>query len=274
MPKNVIITGCSTGIGKQLALEFHKKGCEVIATARRPESMNELKELGIETIKLDINDKANIKEAADYLLNKVGKIDILVNNAGYAEMGPLIELPDEALEKQFRTNVTSQIVITKAFLLLMKHGNSVIANIGSVSGDFATPFAGAYCASKAAINSLSDALRMELKPFGINVVCVRPGAIESEFGNTAHKQVSKWLSDHSMYSKIEKAIYDRTKASQDNPTPLKVFASKLVRELLKKNPKPVIRLGRGGIALNILGKYIPRKITDKVLSKKFKLEQL
>ena len=273
MKSNVLITGCSTGIGRALALELNKSGFEVFATARKIESLNELKEMGINILELDINDPKSIKKCLESVKEKTTSLSMLINNAGYAEMGPLIEMPDDVLEIQFRTNVLSQISVTKTFLPLLLNNDSKVVNISSVSGDFTTPFAGAYCATKAAFSSLSDALRMELKPLGIKVITVRPGAIESNFGKTADKGVKSWLKKDSLYSKINEGIIARANASQDNPTPVSVFAQKLVKELIKKNPKRIIRLGNGSRLLNLLGKF-PKSITDKILSKKFSLDKL
>ena len=273
MKKNVLITGCSTGIGKALALELTDKGYQVFATARKIETLNGLKEKGINILELDINNSESINNCAIVVREKIQSLDMLINNAGYAEMGPLIEMPEEVLEIQFRTNVLSQIAVTKSFLPLLINNNSKVINISSVSGDFTTPFAGAYCATKAAFSSLSDSLRMELKPFGIKVVTVRPGAIESDFGKTADKSVRAWLKQDSIYSKIRDGIIARANASQDNPTPINSFVKKLVKEIVKENPRKIIRLGRGGILLNLLGK-LPKNITDKILSKKFNLDKL
>jgi len=274
MKKNVLITGCSTGIGKALALEFHSKGFQVFATARKMDSINDLKDLGMKVIEIDINSSESLKNAYHSLLTLTDRLEILVNNAGYAAMGPLVEMPKEELELQFRTNVLSQIEVIKAFLPLLRKEPSVVANISSVSGDLSTPFAGAYCATKSALSSLSDALRMELSPFKISVVDVRPGAIESGFGRTADNKLSAWLSPNSIYSKIEEAIKARATASQQNPTPTALFAKQLVRQLSSEHPRAVIRLGKGSRALMILGKWFPRKITDKILQKKFHLDRL
>lgn len=274
MKKTVFITGCSTGIGRALALELSESGYTVFASARNLDSMDELKSVGIHTLELDINNRESISAARELLESKINSLDMLINNAGYAEMGPLLEMPDDVLEKQFQTNVFSQVAVTKAFFNLLRGKESKVVNISSVSGDFTTPFAGAYCSTKAALSSLSDALRMELKPFGISVIDVRPGAIKSHFGETAGKGVIKWLPENSVYKKIRDGIMARANASQDNPTPVDIFARALVKKLSKKNPSKIIRLGRGARLLYILGRWLPKSLMDKILSKKFKLNIL
>lgn len=274
MKKTVFITGCSTGIGRALALELSESGYTVFASARNLDSMDELKSVGIHTLELDINNRESISAARELLESKINSLDILINNAGYAEMGPLLEMPDDVFEKQFQTNVFSQVAVTKAFFNLLRGKESKVVNISSVSGDFTTPFAGAYCSTKAALSSLSDALRMELKPFGISVIDVRPGAIKSHFGETAGKGVINWLPENSVYKKIRDGIMARANASQDNPTPVDIFARALVKKLSKKNPSKIIRLGRGARLLYILGRWLPKSLMDKILSKKFKLNIL
>lgn len=274
MLKTVLITGCSTGIGKALAKEFNSRDWQVFATARNLESIEDLIELEIKTIALDINSSASLEKAHNIISAETDNLQILINNAGYAAMGPLVELPAKDLELQFKTNVLSQIEVIKTFLPLLIKTPSTVANISSVSGDFTTPFAGAYCATKAAFSSLSDALRMELAPFNISVVDVRPGSIESNFGSTAKQKVDGWLKPDSIYSRIADAIIARATASQQNPTPAVKFAKQLATKLEQKNPKSVIRIGRGSIALLILGRWVPRRIREKILMKKFHLDRL
>ena len=246
MSRTVLITGCSTGIGKALAQEFHNKGDKVFATARKLEAIADLKSQGMETVQLDVNDSASIAAAVETVQGSIDKLDVIINNAGYATMGPIIEIPKDEMQKQFETNVFSPIYVTQAFLPLLKQSKQgVIANIGSVSGLLTTPFAGAYCATKAALHKLSDAMRMELAPFNIKVVIVQPGAIQSEFGNTATKVLDETLPPDSDYIPIKAAIEKRASASQKNPTKASVFAEVLRKELTRPKPKEVVRIGNG-----------------------------
>lgn len=273
MPKTIFITGCSTGIGRALALDFSERGFNVLATARNIDSLKGLVQKGITTLSLDINSSESLCESYNIIKKSIPQIDILINNAGYAAMGPLVEMPLETMELQFKTNVTSQLEVIKTFLPLLKK-NSKVINISSVSGDLTTPFAGAYCATKAALSSLSAALRMELAPFGIQVIEVRPGAIESNFGKTAESKVNSWLRKDSLYNKIEDSIRARTTASQDNPTPTSLFAKQLADKIIKTNPPKVIRLGRGSRTLYILGRWVPKALTEKILTIKFRLNRM
>lgn len=275
MSKTVLITGCSTGIGKALAEEFHRKGDKVFATARKLSALDSLKEQGMEVLQLDVNDSDSLAAAAATLGEKTDHLDILINNAGYASMGPVLEIPREELQRQFETNVFSPIYVTQSFLpLLKKSAGAQVANIGSVSGVLTTPFAGVYCATKSALHSLSDAMRMELAPFNIKVMIVQPGAIKSEFGNTAAKVLDEILPSDSDYNPIRKAIEKRANASQKNPTPAADFANELREALQKKSPKEVVRIGNGSKLLPIIARWLPTSATDKALSRSFQLHRL
>ncbi len=273
--KIVLITGCSSGIGRALAQEFFQRNFIVYATARKIETLDKLKQQGMYTLSLDVNDNKNVDEVISHIIQQSGKIDILINNAGYASISPLIDLSADVLENQFQTNVFSPLyLIQKTFPHMKENGGGMIVNIGSISGIFSTPFAGAYCATKAAVHSLSDALRMELAPFNIKVVTVQPGAIRSNFGNRSEKEVTQNVTKKSDYNSIMDAIHQRAQTSQENPTPVDVFAKKLTDELTKQNPKPIIRLGKGSHSLLLLKRLLPEKMLDKILMKKFKLNEL
>ena len=189
----VFITGCSTGIGRALALACLERGDLVFATARKIESLNDIEHERLVPIALDVNDDAAIAKAMAIVTERVHHIDLLVNNAGYAAMGPVLELSHDKLLAQFETNVFAPLAITRAALPLLRAANgSQVVNVGSVSGILTTPFSGAYCATKAALHSLSDAMRMELAPFKIRVITVQPGAIQSSFGEMPPSWTPSW----------------------------------------------------------------------------------
>ncbi|MGJ8669515.1 MAG: SDR family oxidoreductase [Oceanococcus sp.] len=273
MTRNVLITGCSSGIGRALAQAFASHGDHVIATARRAESLNDLKALGCECLALDVNDETS-RAALALALAAAGhkKIDILINNAGISAMGPMLEIPADKLRAQFETNVISPVLISQLLLPLLRASTGgIIVNIGSVSGILTTPFAGAYCASKAALHSISDAMRMELTPFGIQVVTVQPGAIQSNFGDAAAASINDWLSEDSLYAPIRDGIMARAGASQVNATPASEFAATLLAGLQGPTPSSLQKIGYGSHSLPLLQRCLPRKLLQKVLNKKFRL---
>jgi short-subunit dehydrogenase len=271
----VLITGCSSGIGEALAIALSKLHFQVIATARKVEQIHTLKIHGIKTFALDVTSTDSVNNLKQSLEDEKITIDAIINNAGYAAIGPMLELPMEDLEQQLSTNVSGLVRVTQAFsqhMLLQRNG--LIINIGSVSGILTTPFSGAYCASKAAVHCISDAMRMELAPFNINVVDVRPGAIASNFGNNAQQGTHKNRTLFKLYEEIYEHIIARANASQDNPTPTDEFVEKLIHGCFVENPKPVIYIGHGSKAFPLMKRLLPTKLLDKILSKKFGLNLL
>ncbi len=272
--KVVFITGCSTGIGRALCEEFHQCGFRVIATARRLESLKDLQAKGMATHALDVNNKNQITKVIKAVIDQEKRIDILVNNAGYALMGPSIEIPENELILQFQTNVFAALYVTQKIAPVMKEqGNGLILNIGSVSGVTTTPFSGVYCATKAALHSLSDALRMELNIFGINVITVQPGGIQSQFGESAKALVTRMLKPESWYHSMNDSIKLRADTSQDNATPADEFARKLVKAIMVKEPPPIIRIGTMSTIMPLLKKIVPTRTLDKIFKRKFNLIQ-
>ena len=276
--KTVLITGCSSGIGRALCEEYLTKGFKVYASARKIQSLEDLPDNELlKKIALDVNNASSIHNAIAHIKQDHSHLDVLINNAGYAAMGPLVDMPVDDLRAQFETNVFAPMELTKICLpLLMANNDSAnaqVVNIGSVSGITPTPFSGAYCATKAALHALSDAQRMELKPFGIDVIIVQPGAIESKFGDNSLANVLQRITPESLYAPLKEAIKARATASQDNPTPAAEFAKILIAQLLN-NPKAVIRIGNGSFGLPLLKRWLPEPILDKILSKKFNLPSL
>ena len=273
--KNVLITGCSSGIGEALAKEFAAKGYSVFATARNIESIKPLQAHGISCLTLDVTSSDDIVALMELLKKDAIDIDILVNNAGYALFGPSIELTDDELKAQFDTNVFAPLALIRQLApTMIRRKTGIIVNIGSVSGILVTPFAGPYCATKAALHAFSDALRMELAPFNVKVVCVQPGAIKSAFGDNAGSKVDEILKENSFYKKIGSAIKDRAHASQKRPSTAESFAKNLVAGLSHDKPKPIMRIGNGSSIIPWLPTLLPGPSLDKLLSKSFQLFKL
>jgi len=269
----VLITGCSSGIGRALAREFAASGHSVVATARRLESIEDLADDSIQILELDVTDKDSVESAVKDALAQNGRIDIAVNNAGYALIGPVAELDLEDLRTQLETNVVGAVGVTQAVVPQMvgrRYGR--IVNIGSVSGVTATPFGGAYCGSKAAIHMLSDALRMELAPFGVQVITVQPGAIESRFGERASKSVDRYRKG-SLYSQVHDAIAARAGASQEGSMPAADFARLVVNAVTAPSPPPILRAGKHSVRLPIIGRF-PASLRDRIFSRRFGLDRL
>jgi len=276
MSLTVLITGCSTGIGAAMARELHARGHVVYATARKPEALAGLVDLGLKTLALDVNDDASIAAAMAQVEEQTGHLDILVNNAGFSQVGAVLDLKREDLRAQYETNVIAPIAVTRAALPLLrvakaKNGAAQVTMIGSIVGLLTTPFAGAYCSSKAAIHSLTDALRMELVPFGVDVVTVQPGGILSSFGDNAEANMQ--LPGDSLYKGVEEGVRARAQAGQVGATPAEEFVRPVIDNMLSGSPHPVVRGGRGSTSLPLLKRWMPLKIFDGLMVKRFGLDK-
>ncbi|MFT3923776.1 MAG: SDR family oxidoreductase [Myxococcales bacterium] len=267
----VLVTGCSSGIGRALALELHKRGQRVFASARNPAS---LAGLNCEKLSLDVTDQASIQCAVDEVIAKAGRIDMLVNNAGFNLIGPLAEVPLESVRKLFETNLTgllaaSQVVIPH--MAKQRHGR--IVNLGSVVGLLPTPFAGPYCATKAAVHMLSDVLRMECAPFGIDVIVVQPGGVRSSIADTASQGLERYAHEGSLYQPVHGYIHKRAQASQDRAMEAEEFAERVATAILADQAPRKVREGRGARVYPALSR-LPGKLRDRALQKRFGLEEL
>jgi len=157
---------------------------------------------------------------------------------------------------------------------MIAQGGGVIVNVGSVSGVLTTPFAGAYCASKAAIHSLSDALRMELAPFGIAVMCVQPGGVISQFGETATRAVGRVLPDDSRYRPIVKHIEGRAREGQKGAMPAAEFARRVVEAAMRPQPPAIFRAAANSIKLPLYRWLFPVSLIDGMMKRRFGLTRL
>lgn len=269
----VVITGCGSGIGQALALAFHEQGHKVCATARRVETMAELAAAGIMTRPLDVTDAQGISRLLQSLNDEGLGVGGLVNNAGYGAMGPMLDVPDSEWQKQFDVNLFAPMALVRAVVPgMIARRRGTIVNVSSVSGVLTTPFAGPYCASKAAFNAASDALRMELGPLGIRVITVQPGGIQSSFGQNAANQVN--LSHDSPYQAVRDGVLARANESQSKAMPADVFARQLVLKLAQPNCPPLIRLGEKSRLLPWMKQMLPITMLDGILSRRFQLDRL
>ncbi len=264
-----LITGCSSGIGLALARAFRQAGHNVWATARRPADVERLAGEGFHARQLDVNDEPAVAALAAELPG----LDILINNAGYGAMGPLLDGGVAGMRQQFETNVFAIVGVTRALFPLLRASRGLVVNIGSVSGVLTTPFAGAYCASKAAVHGLSDALRMELAPFGVRVMEVQPGAIDTQFASNASREAEQVIAEGSPWWPLQAQIRARATASQDRPTSAVVFADRLLAAVEKPVPARLVRIGNGSRALPWLERWVPKGLLEGILKRKFGLHR-
>jgi NAD(P)-dependent dehydrogenase (short-subunit alcohol dehydrogenase family) len=184
--KTVLITGCSSGIGHATAERLAADGWKVYATARRPETIEDLKAKGCETLALDVTDEASMQNAVDAVIEKEGAVGVLVNNAGYSQSGAVETVPLDEVRRQFETNVFGLVRMCQLVLPGMRERRyGKIVNIGSMGGRLTFPGGGFYHGTKYAVEALSDALRFEVRGFGVDVILVEPGLITTNFGEAA-----------------------------------------------------------------------------------------
>jgi NAD(P)-dependent dehydrogenase (short-subunit alcohol dehydrogenase family) len=190
-PSVVLITGCSSGIGRAVAPHLAALGYTVIATARRVDDLTDLAAAGCRTLPLDVNDEESMRAAVDAVEASHGRIDVLINNAGYSQSGAVESVPLARTRAQFETNVFGPLRLTQLVLPGMRRrGAGRIINVSSMGGRLVFPGGGVYHASKYAVEALSDALRYELRPFGIAVVLIEPGLIKTNFAATVGAKLS------------------------------------------------------------------------------------
>ncbi|MFL6100495.1 MAG: oxidoreductase [Actinomycetales bacterium] len=196
-----IVTGASSGIGQSTCQALRHKGFDVYAAARRVEQMSALEAAGIQVERLDVTDDASMVALVDPVVREAGRIDVLVNNAGYGSYGALEEVPMDEARRQFDVNVFGLARLTQLVLPHMRARRSGrIVNISSMGGKIHEPLGGWYHATKFAVEGLSDSLRMELAPFGIDVVVIEPGAIRTEWAGIAAEHV-RAVSAHGPYAR-------------------------------------------------------------------------
>lgn len=184
--KVVLITGCSGGIGRATAEHLASRDWNVYATARRVEAIKELEALGCSVLPLDVTDEDSMRDAVATIEEKEGAVGALINNAGYSQTGAIESLAIDQMRRQFETNVFGLTRLCQLVLPGMRRqGRGRIVNIGSVGGRLTFPGMGAYHATKYSVEALSDALRFEVRRFGVDVVLVEPGLVITDFGDTA-----------------------------------------------------------------------------------------
>src|SRR5881296_1871070 len=208
----VLITGCSTGIGRATAEQLAARGWTVYATARRPAAIGELAGRGCKTLALDVCDEVSMRAAVEIIEAREGAVGVLVNNAGYGQEGAFEEVAMDQVRVQFETNVFGLVRLTQLVLPAMRRqGWGRIVNISSMGGKLTLPGGAFYHATKHAVEALSDALRFEVRPFGIAVVVIEPGPIKTRFGDTAIDAVRRVESAGSPYAAFNKVVAQKIK---------------------------------------------------------------
>ena len=276
-PPTVVITGASTGIGEACALELHRRGFRVFAGVRAKSAAEKLRARSssrLTPVRLDVTDGASIASAAAIVRDAVGDAGIagLVNNAGIAVPGPLEILPIDALRRQFEVNVIGQVAVTQAFLPLLRKGRGRLVNISSLNGGLATPYLGAYSASKFAFEAITDALRLELRTWGIRVSSVAPGPIDTPIwrkgiftGDQLMEQVA--AEGLALYEADLAALRRSVDRSILAASPVDRVVRAVVHALVAKRPKTHYFLGWGARVCFKGTKMLPDRLRDWIVRK-------
>lgn len=266
--KVILLTGASSGIGYDTATRLARQGHKVYGAARRIDKMQPLKELGVTPIKMDVTDDASMIAGVNAVLEAEGRIDVLVNNAGYGYFGAIENVSMEEARKQLEVNVFGLARLTQLVIPHMRQqGSGRIVNLASIAGKLALYFGGWYHVSKFAVEGFSDALRMELKPFGIDVVIIEPGGIRTEWGVIA----ADHLAESSKGTVYEQAALNEANAMKYTYTRAKllsnpsVIAKAICKGVNKRHPKARYRTGMGSHSLVFLHWLLPSKWWDGLM---------
>jgi len=266
-PKTVLVTGASSGIGYATAQTLARAGYIVYASARKSEGLGELEALGCRWLQLDVTSEASIQAAFAHLEAQQSAIDVLINNAGYGEMGAVEEVSLERWRAQFETNVFAVVRLCQRVLPGMRaRGRGHIVNIGSMGGEFTTPFGGAYHASKYALEAVSDALRFEVAPFGVAVTLIQPGAVQTPLAERFRELLlpradSPYASSLRQYSAVAGAGFD-SGVGVESP---EAVAQAVLGALESPTPPARVKVGAMGEQLVAARRSMPDHAWDDML---------
>ncbi len=263
--RTVLITGCSSGIGRAAAYAFLDEEWHVYATARNPADIETLGEAGCNIGTINVRDTDDVARVIDRIIEEEGRLDALVNNAGYGQHGPLEDINDELFEKQFDVNVFGpHRLIREALPHMREREDGTIINVSSVAGRIAAPGMGAYSASKHAIEGYSDSLRRELEPFGIDVSVVQPGPVKTSFRDRVDDELGR-LDRTDAYDDLYEFQEDATLIGGDSPIAVHPagVAEAIVEAAVTPDPEPRYVVGRAAQLL-VYASYLPDRIEDQV----------
>jgi NAD(P)-dependent dehydrogenase (short-subunit alcohol dehydrogenase family) len=265
----VVVTGASGGIGFATSRALQERGFRVFGTFLPSEDRAPLDELGIEAIALDMTDPASVEGAREHVARALGSAPLagLVNNAGIADGGPVELIDLDSLKRMLDVNVFGTFAVTKAFLPALRTARGRVVNISSQSGHLAVPFLAAYCACKFAVEALSDSLRREMLPFGVEVVVVQPAITRTAIWNRA-ADIDMERFRATPYEAVAVKVQKRMLKAQRKGLDPAVVAAAVVRALTEPHPPtriPVLRKGK--LARYLLSGWLPDRVIDRLVAK-------
>jgi short-subunit dehydrogenase len=274
--KAVLITGCSTGIGRASALRLASSGWSVYATARRPETIADLAERGCKTLALDVTDEQSMLAAVAAVEEAEGAVGVLINNAGYSQSGAIETVPLQAVRRQFETNIFGLVRLTQLVLPKMRAQRwGKIVNLGSMGGLLSFPGGGHYHATKHALEAISDAMRFELRGFGIDVVLLEPGLITTEFGEAATASIGDIESSpDDPYAHFNATVGTVTKGAYEGPMRLlgagpERVAKVIERAITRSHPPARITITPSAKLTILMRRLLSDRVWDAAMRRQF-----
>lgn len=279
-PRTALITGCSTGIGRATALRLDGSGWTVYAGVRKDEDAERLAAAGTDRLApliVDVTDDGSIAAAAERVAaDSPAGLTGLVNNAGVAYTGPLEFVPLDELRHQLEVNLVGQVAVTQAMVPALRRASGRIVNVTSIGGLVATPFYGPYVASKFALEAISDCLRGELRPWGIETIAIEPGSIDTEIWSTGLEQFERTEqrlpeAAEPLYGRAIRSLRRTSRETGDRGIPADVAAAAIERALTTGRPRARYRVGRDARAMALLSRLLPDRTWDRLLARIMRL---
>ncbi|MGQ0797948.1 MAG: SDR family oxidoreductase [Methanobacteriota archaeon] len=270
-----LVTGASTGIGRATARLLASSGYRVVATVRTADAEAAIREEGpFDVVRLDVGDEAAVSRTVREVLDRAGRVDALVNNAGYCLVGATEDVSRDRLRRQFEVNVFGAMHLCREVLPSMRARRAGrIVNVSSLAGRVSTPMMGAYCGSKFALEALTDALRVEARPFGVGVSLVEPGPVVTEFQRNALAASHDILTSDSVYRPVYRAYVDGGFETSGGATPERV-ARVIRRALTSRRPRSRYRVRAVDSVATAFAQITPRRAMDWVLTRWMALDSL
>jgi len=263
-PKTVLITGCSSGIGRATAEAFLDEEWEVYATARNPADVETLGDRGCTIATLDVTEDDDVRRVVDRVIEEQGRIDCLVNNAGYAQFGPIEDVPVDAVHRQFDVNVYGAHRLTRAVLPHMRRRREgTVVNVSSVAGRLSFPGGGVYSGSKFALEAMTDALRAEVDEYGVDAVLIEPGPVDTSFTRRADREI-EGIERSGAYESFYDVFEDTQAIGGGGPGA--VSPERVAEDILNaaSSTKPASRVPVGTLArVSVLGRFVPDRLRDR-----------
>ena len=257
----ILITGSNSGIGKATAEKAVKQGHIVYGGARQRENFPAIQEVGAHPVHIDVTDEQTMVAAVESIERRHGAVDVLVNNAGYGQMGPIEAITREQWLHQYNTNVFGLVRMAQLVIPGMRHQQSGrILNISSAGGEFTFPLAGAYHSTKYAVESINEAMRYELKPFGIHVITIQPGPVSTPLAHSAANSLH--AEPDSPYWGMVQAFQRTAQNTMGYLTPERV-ADAILCAMTSRNPRPRYKIGMMANTMPLIRSFLPDRLWDR-----------